>query len=83
VERANSIEHRRSQNPAKITDTRASGYIRLHGNSSWELDALEPRILASLIAGKIKDNLDRFSFDAAIERQETERVQIKAMSEAA
>jgi hypothetical protein len=69
-------------NPTKITDTRASGYIRLHGSSSWELDALEPRILASLIAGKIKDNLDQLLFDAAIERQETERAQIKAMSKA-
>lgn len=44
-------------NPAKITDTRASKYIRAHGSSSWELDALEPRILASLIVDKIKDNL--------------------------
>jgi hypothetical protein len=38
--------------------------------------------LASLIADKIENNLDQLLFDAAIERQETERAQIKAMSEA-
>lgn len=36
-------------NPAKITDSRAAGYISIHGNESWELDALEPRVLSSLI----------------------------------
>lgn len=29
-------------NPAKLTDPRAIEYIQIHGNSSWELDSLEP-----------------------------------------
>lgn len=37
------------ENPAKTTDTRAAGYIRLYGTSSWELDALEPNVLAALV----------------------------------
>jgi hypothetical protein len=36
-------------NPAKITDSRASGYISIYGYQSWELDALEPRIIVGLI----------------------------------
>lgn len=36
-------------NPAKLTDTRASGYVVEYGNESWELDALEPKIISSLI----------------------------------
>lgn len=36
-------------NPAKITDTRAKHYIATHGNKSWELDALEPRVLSALV----------------------------------
>lgn len=36
-------------NPAKITDSRAAGYIEIHGNESWELDALDPRTLQKLI----------------------------------
>lgn len=36
-------------NPAKTTDARSGKYIKEHGYESWELDALEPRILNALI----------------------------------
>ncbi len=36
-------------NPTKVTDSRAPAYIRVHGHDSWELDALEPRVLVNLI----------------------------------
>jgi hypothetical protein len=36
-------------NPAKLTDSRASNYISHFGKSSWELDALEPRVIQNLI----------------------------------
>ncbi len=36
-------------NPAKTTDTRASAYIAEFGEDSWELDALEPGVIADLI----------------------------------
>jgi len=36
-------------NPAKVTDSRAKEYIKEHGTSSWELDALEPRVMRTLI----------------------------------
>ncbi|MEV1063429.1 hypothetical protein [Streptomyces sp. NPDC050263] len=41
-------------NPAKLTDSRAGGYIREHGRSSWELDALEPTLLDRLIEDEIE-----------------------------
>ena len=37
------------ENPAKITDTRAAGYISRFGTASWELDAIEPKQLAALV----------------------------------
>lgn len=37
------------ENPAKITDSRASDYIRQYGDKSWELDALPPQVIATLI----------------------------------
>lgn len=40
-------------NPAKFTDSRAEAYIEKHGFSSWELDALEPRVLQKLIQSTI------------------------------
>jgi hypothetical protein len=40
-------------NPAKTTDARAEGYIREYGAESWELDALEPRVLGDLVRQSI------------------------------
>ena len=40
-------------NPAKLTDSRAAEYIAEHGQYSWELDALEPRVLRDLIQAEI------------------------------
>lgn len=50
-------------NPAKITDSRANKYISQYGDESWELDALEPRVLAGLVRNSVievrDDNLWR------------------------
>jgi len=46
-------------NPAKITDSRANEYVDAYGPSSWELDALEPAVIATLIAdavGALRDD---------------------------
>ena len=43
-------------NPAKLTDTRADKYVKEYGDSSWELDALEPRVIRDLI----RDTVDEF-----------------------
>jgi len=45
-------------NPAKITDSRAGGYIREFGQHSWELDALEPQAMETLIEMKINEFRD-------------------------
>ena len=45
-------------NPAKLTDSRANGYVKLHGYESWELDALEPTVLVKLIKDKVKQRID-------------------------
>lgn len=44
-------------NPAKVTDSRAVGYIAEFGEDSWELDALEPRVIADLIEKQIRLHL--------------------------
>jgi len=40
-------------NPAKQTDSRFASYEAEYGDESWELDALEPRILNDLIVEAI------------------------------
>ena len=46
-------------NPAKMSDSRAPAYVAEHGYSSWELDALEPRVLQKLIQVTIDNYKDR------------------------
>jgi hypothetical protein len=45
-------------NPAKITDSRAEGYIAEFGAESWELDALEPTVIGELIRSALAEVID-------------------------
>lgn len=40
-------------NPAKITDSRCDKYIAQYGHESWELDALEPKVITDLIKEQV------------------------------
>jgi hypothetical protein len=60
-------------NPAKLTDTRAEKYIAEHGDTSWELDALEPKQLDDLISSTIEKYIDKKVMDKQKERQEDEK----------
>lgn len=68
-------------NPAKITDSRSPDYIRRYGNSSWELDALEPQVLHRLIQDAITRVLDEDKYHDMFARQETERRELVRISE--
>ena len=63
-------------NPAKTTDSRAGEYIKRYGVSSWELDALEPKILDGLISDNILKYLDTDKFGQAKIKQNQERQKI-------
>jgi hypothetical protein len=52
-------------NPAKLTDSRAADYIARFGNQSWELDALDPGTIASLIEAEVVAEIDMDKFEAA------------------
>jgi len=64
-------EYNPPPNPAKTTDSRSGAYIAEHGDQSWELDALEPRVLADLIRVEIESVLDRDKWDEAVEREKS------------
>lgn len=63
-------------NPAKITDSRAKAYIEQHGNKSWEVDALPPRVLGSLIDAEMKKWVDVPTRAQVIRIQEANRQQL-------
>jgi hypothetical protein len=64
-------------NPAKLDDSRAAAYIDEFGEESWELDALEPSILASLVTEAVEEKRDQELWEAAEERMEAERARFQ------
>ncbi|MGW6459349.1 hypothetical protein ACWF94_26055 [Streptomyces sp. NPDC055078] len=73
-------QHRPPPNPAKLTDSRARGYIRQHGTSSWELDALDPTMLDRLIEDEIWAWRNASLWEAATEAMEHERALLQQVS---
>jgi hypothetical protein len=60
-------------NPAKVTDSRSAGYIDEHGQYSWELDALDPTVLAGLIDDAIGTVVDMGRLERQRAAQDEER----------
>lgn len=67
-------------NPAKITDSRSNVYIARFGDESWELDALNPTILAGLVRTAVGSIIDQSAWDAAKEEEDRYRQQIGLVS---
>lgn len=59
-------------NPTKLTDSRAKEYVRQHGKTCWEVDALEPHVLTSIVEAHISEKIDADIYNTAIEREESE-----------
>jgi len=66
-------------NPAKITDSRSTGYIEKFGDKSWELDALPPKVLSDLVSEAILNLIDVEVFNKRVEIEEKHIEQLKKM----
>lgn len=60
-------------NPAKVSDPRAEEYIRRHGRSSWELDALPPNVLAQLIRDNVEPLRNNDALANVLTQEQEER----------
>lgn len=70
-------EHQPPPNPAKTTDPRATGYIDLHGDQSWELDALRPDVLEDILRDALDEYVDREKYDAVVATEDGEKVKLE------
>ncbi len=68
-------------NPAKVTDSRAEGYIEKYGGESWELDALEPKMLHSLIQTTIKKYRDLARFEEEKRKEDRHKEALAAIAD--
>ncbi len=68
-------------NPAKITDSRAKDYIKRFGKKSWELDALDPKVLVELIRRQVETYRDDDLWAEKEEQLEGERARLDEIIE--
>lgn len=67
-------------NPAKLSDSRAQGYIVAFGDDSWELDALEPRVIVELVRDAIVGLIDWDAWEKSHKEEERSCDLLKAVS---
>lgn len=60
-------------NPAKVTDSRAAAYIAEFGDESWELDALEPRVLTQLVRDAVEAVRDEDAWEEKVAEENHHR----------
>lgn len=73
-------EYKPPENPAKLKDTRAAKYIEKFGKSSWELDALEPALLADLVCQTVVKLRDEKIHKKAMKVQDGHRKKLLELS---
>ncbi len=64
-------------NPAKITDPRAKWYLAEHGDKSWEVDALNPKILHALVEKNVEKLIDMDLFNSKIQQEEKDKTELR------
>jgi hypothetical protein len=65
-------------NPAKLSDSRATGYIASFGYESWELDALNPTVIADLIRGAVLSCRNDEAWEQAVKHEKGQVKELKA-----
>ena len=68
-------------NPAKLTDSRYETYFARYGSESWELDALDPRVIQELIGAAVTEYRDEDAWRAMTDRENDEREQLSVVTQ--
>lgn len=68
------------ENPAKTTDSRFASYLAEYGESSWELDALEPRVLGDLVREEVEGLIDTKAWETSMDLEQQQRDDIAELS---
>lgn len=68
------------ENPAKESDSRFEAYAAEFGESSWELDAVEPATLAGLVRNQITDLIDFEKWDKVAAQEQAYKDELRALA---
>lgn len=66
-------------NPAKTTDPRSKKFIEELGDTSWEVDALRPEVLNSILTTEIESRLDLNLFEEQLQKEKEDLKQLEAL----
>lgn len=66
-------------NPAKVTDPRADKFIKAHGKTSWEVDALRPEVLNEILDDAITGWMDMDLYNSIVESEDADISKLKAL----
>lgn len=66
-------------NPAKLTDSRCGKYIAEFGDESWELDALEPKMLTNLIVEQVTMYRNDEIYQEICDREDREKEELQML----
>jgi len=66
-------------NPAKVTDSRCGKYIDQFGDESWELDALEPKVITKLITQEVIKYRDNAIYQSVCDKEEKEKDELRML----
>jgi len=72
--------YRPPPNFAKETDTRFAAYAKQFGEHCWELDALDPTVIANLIRTEVEDLIDPAAWNEAKAQESANRELLSAAS---
>jgi len=64
-------------NPTKKTDSRTKAYVAKYGPECWEVDALPPNVLQSLVRSSIESHLDKGLMDCVKVREKADKARLR------
>ncbi len=66
-------------NPAKLSDSRCGKYIDQYGDESWELDALEPKVITDLITDEVTAYRNDEIYQAVCDKENREKDELRML----
>lgn len=75
--RAQIRQYNPPPNPAKRTDPRAKDFIKEHGSTSWEVDALRPEVLNAILTTAIEERLDLDMYNEVVGKEQGDKDSLK------
>ena len=66
-------------NPAKLSDSRCGKYIDQYGDESWELDALEPKVITDLITDEVTAYRNDEIYQAVCDKENREKDELRLL----